>query len=113
MMATIIADLQKGEKMSDYISRKDILNLVRIGYLVSNSNSRKIVDHINAIPSADVRENVRGEWVKEVKHHKDDEQEYDYYEIKCSVCGTRPQKAWELTNYCPNCGSYNGGENEI
>ena len=37
--------------MNDYISRKDVLNLVRIGYLVSNSNSRKIVDHINAIPA--------------------------------------------------------------
>lgn len=27
--------------------------------------------------------------------------------VKCSVCGSRYDQPWR---YCPNCGSYNGGE---
>lgn len=62
-------------------------------------------DQIDDIPTADVRENVKAEWIKEIKHYKDDEQEYDYYDIYCSACGEKPEKAWHLTNYCPNCGA--------
>ena len=63
-------------------------------------------DHqIRCAKNADVRENIKGEWIKEIKHYKDDEQEYDYYDIYCSVCGEKPEKAWHLTNYCPNCGA--------
>ena len=67
---------------------------------------------IDEIPTADVRENVRGEWKKEIRHYKGNDQEYDYYVIKCSQCGARPQKAWELTNFCPNCGADMRGEKD-
>ena len=46
-----------------------------------------------------------GEWLKILKHHKDREQEYDYYEITCSECGGKPEKSWHLSRYCPNCGA--------
>ena len=52
---------------------------------------------------------VRGEWILVGKN------EHDYetsVEEKCSLCGryvyrydTQPQD-----NFCPNCGSYNGGD---
>ena len=105
--------------MNDYISRKDVLNLVRIGYLVSNSNSRKIVDHINAIPTADV---VSREVVNQIKWERDtaiqqleelgygfgesQEDESDVVEVvRCKDC-----KHWDTTwesdwtksyHYCP------------
>lgn len=63
------------------------------------------LDDLDSEPTADVRENVKAEWIKEIKHHKDDEQEYDYYDIYCSACGGKPEKAWHLTDYCPNCGA--------
>lgn len=31
----------------------------------------------------------------------------------CSICESFPDGMMGLTNYCPNCGSYNGGENEV
>ena len=32
----------------------------------------------------------------------------------CSECGYRSSDNWaDKFNFCPNCGSYNGGENEI
>lgn len=47
----------------------------------------------------------KGEWVKTIKHYKDDNMEFDFYAIKCSACGEKPEKAYHLTRYCPNCGA--------
>ncbi len=71
----------------------------------------EVKDGYYILPSADA---VQGEWVKETHHHKDDEQEFDYYDIHCSVCGAKPQKSWALTNYCPYCGTKmnKGGDDE-
>ena len=64
---------------------------------------------LNNLPSAE----KKGKWVKETKHHKDKFGEFDYYTIKCSVCGDRPEKAWHLTPFCPNCGAkMEGAEDE-
>ena len=49
--------------------------------------------------SADVRENVRGEWLK------GGEQPYfrKHFDIVvCSVCNKRGEQRW---NFCPNCGA--------
>lgn len=49
--------------------------------------------------SADVRENVRGEW------KKGGEQPYfrKHFDIVvCSVCNKRGEQRW---NFCPNCGA--------
>ena len=62
---------------------------VRIAYM----------DDIDAIPSADVRENARGEWI-----HYDGEFDYDF---KCSECG---YSVWDNSDFCPNCGADMRGE---
>ena len=36
--------------------------------------------------------------------------EYDYW--LCDTCGYRVEKRQPMYNFCPNCGSYNGGKNE-
>lgn len=63
-----------------------------------------IMGAIDLIPAADVRENVRGEWVGEYDGYADGNPVYDMW--YCSHCGYRyeddePPK-W---NYCPNCGA--------
>lgn len=52
-------------------------------------------------PSADVRENVRGEWL----HISDGYCDF----LKCSQCG---KSADNQSNYCPNCGCLMKGEDE-
>ena len=50
-------------------------------------------------PSADVRENVSGEWIDE----------RDPLTLKCSECGYRVMR-YNNTNFCPNCGADMRGE---
>lgn len=68
-----------------------------------------ITELVNKVLSAQP-EWKTGEWIKTTKHHADDKQEFDYYEITCSVCGSRPEKTWHLTTFCPNCGAFMKGE---
>lgn len=61
---------------------------------------------IKSIPTADVRENVRGEW------KKGGEQPYfrKHFDIVvCSVCNKRGEQRW---NFCPNCGADMRGEKD-
>ena len=60
--------------------------------------------HLVTTPSADARENVRGEWLK------GGEQPYfrkHFHIVVCSVCNKRGEQRW---NFCPNCGSDMRGE---
>lgn len=83
-----IAVSERGQKMSDYISRQAAFEaLEKRG--VSTTN-------ISRVPVADVRENVRGEWIR----RKDT--------IQCSQCKAK----WidhtyliETFRFCPNCGA--------
>lgn len=66
---------------------------------------KKIFDEIIDLqPTADVRENVRGEWIP----HDLENGEKSIDEDCCSVCGERFREIamtgceW---NYCPNCGA--------
>ena len=58
----------------------------------------KMIDHIlSEIPTADVRENVKGEWIVGELYNEP---------CTCSVCKhTFPRKAYFLYSYCPNCGA--------
>lgn len=96
--------------MDDLISRQDAIDAL---YNASEDLSdnmwsanfgitcEKMVEILNNLPSANP---PQGEWVlcEEQKHV-----ELMYY---CSECGFIAWGEYEKTNYCPNCGSYNGGE---
>lgn len=53
-------------------------------------------DQIDDIPTADVRENVKGEWI------------FPYGDKKykrCSACGKTFYSIPSTSNFCPNCGA--------
>ena len=57
--------------------------------------SNRIETWINDVPTADVREVVRGEWILNDK--------IGTFKINtCSICGFNSEAEW---NYCPNCGA--------
>lgn len=65
---------------------------------------------IDTQPTADVRENVRGEWIDcEVVHDRKDAKITDWQQARCSICGkwhTTPYMYnWDHFEYCPNCGA--------
>ena len=62
---------------------------------------------LEGIKAADVRENVRGEWVK------GGEQPYfrKHFDIVvCSKCNKRGEHRW---NFCPNCGADMRGDENV
>ena len=78
--------------MSDYISRQAAFEaLEKRG--VSTTN-------ISRVPIADVRENVRGEWISKIVECS--RENYDQV-FCCSVCGV--SNDWRRTNFCPHCGA--------
>ena len=83
---------------------------------------KRIEKYINALLSAEPK---RGKWIKKHRHYGgfrsytgfdsmgekhtvivDERGEYD--DLYCSECGAR--SADNFLNFCPKCGSYNGGE---
>lgn len=67
-------------------------------------------DQIDDIPTADVRENVHGEWLDcEVVHDRKDAKITDWQQARCSVCGrwhTTPYMYYfDHYNFCPVCGA--------
>lgn len=75
---------------------------------VSRKEAVEIVEAlcINREPTADVRENVRGKWIK------GGEQPYfrKHFDIVvCSICNKRGEHRW---NFCPNCGADMRGDTE-
>ena len=61
-----------------------------------NNNWLDIEMYINNQPTADVRENVRGEWIFPYgdKQYK-----------RCSACGKTFYSIPATSNFCPNCGA--------
>jgi len=52
-----------------------------------------------------IEERKTGRWIRETKHYKDSEQEFYYYEERCSECGTKRKIGWAGVRYCPMCGT--------
>ena len=81
--------------MSRYIDADKLKEeLKHSGYC--NNNWLDIEMSINIQPTADVRENVRGEWI------------FPYGDKKykrCSVCGSVFYSIPYNTNFCPSCGA--------
>ena len=69
---------------------------VRDLFATTNKELKKAVERINNLPSAE----RRGRW-EDVEHAPN-----GLLYATCSVCGKR--QTVETTNYCGNCGSFNG-----
>ena len=69
------------------------------------ATKRNAIFGLERIPSAEP-ERKKGKW----KIYTDERFDIDYY--KCSECGYEPYRKMDVSNFCPNCGSYNGGEEE-
>ena len=82
--------------MDEYVKREAVKEWLRRweGYIDMDIIARmqyRVID----IPAIDVRENVRGEWVRITKDL-----------AKCSVCEDYIDNAISCGyNYCPNCGA--------
>lgn len=55
-------------------------------------------------------EHKKGKWIRETNHYKDAEQEFYYYEERCSECGVKRKIGWREAIHCPNCGARMEGE---
>ena len=94
--------------MTDYIKREDAIEAVKIALRKESALTR-----INNIQTADVRENIRGEWIEDNSREKS-------MMWRCSVCGRiayyptiGKRKSYKKHcgyNYCPNCGADMRGE---
>ena len=95
--------------MSDYISREKYLQDVehyknQICYM-SNVSMDDCIKICNEQPSADVRENVKGEWINAKVGKLFPSNDY-----KCSICGNilnfdGVNCGRGDANFCPNCGA--------
>lgn len=97
--------MRKGEKMARYIDTDDFINYIRTLSIWSKTYEvealRAINELLNQIPTADVRENIKGEWKHTITY-------YPY----CSECGWMPEEDEMLhtKDFCPHCGADMRGE---
>lgn len=98
------------KRMSDYISRDWLSNAVHNFFKGLNHNvtEEDIQAYINAVPSADVRVNIHGEWIfydeefypqcrfASAVHHRIRE---------CSICHHKIADFAGNMDFCPNCGA--------
>lgn len=101
--------------MSDYIKREDAIRQI---VKTSAQNELDIpaigtvIYILSEMDSADVRENVRGEWLSKNLDN------FRKYEVICSVCGARFIGNYDAYdepydfNFCPNCGAEMRGEQD-
>jgi hypothetical protein len=94
--------------MSDYISREEAIQ----AYEDSLHGKGSVYGLIGKIPSADVRENIHGEWIKINSGDKDFPES-----IVCSKCKNENShldfnehaepigKVFVTSKFCPNCGA--------
>lgn len=84
--------------MSDYIKRKDALELIESAQAWSWSMNT-LHSEIQALPAEDVVPVVHGRWIESVRF------ESGFW--VCSNCGfvSEAIAAHKLYNYCPNCGA--------
>lgn len=96
--------------MAEYIKREDAVHALNIAFMGRTDAIKSQIDALcilERVPTADVRENVRGEW-EIYDYEYDDEDEHPI--IKCSRCGYLPPEEMDTYNFCPNCGVDMRGE---
>lgn len=94
--------------MSRYIDADKLKKNLTIPSASIIEIGKAVTAQIDDQPTADVRENVKGEWLPQ-DHNKTNGMTSTavYYYPKCSVCG----HCGNYTNFCPNCGADMRGEN--
>ena len=73
------------------------------------SNVNKCLEIVNNQPTADVRENIKGEWIRR------DSRYVGWISFNCSVCGETLELDRETSSdfkYCPFCGADMRGEQD-
>lgn len=93
--------------MSRYIDADRLIDDIRpFAEYDSNLNNKDWVRRFEVVidnqPTADVRENVRGEWIDRGKDMT--------IRWQCSECGRRDT---HIYNFCPNCGADMRGDNDV
>ena len=98
--------------MSEYISKKALLEKLKYMGDYNIDIDYVTAEDIMSIPSADVRENIHGEWIKIQSGDKDFPES-----IVCSKCKNENShlvfneheepigKVFITSKYCPNCGA--------
>ena len=82
----------------EYISREELMRTLKPFVI-----KKGVMENIKAIPNADVRENIHGEWIKDEKMSI----VFDIY--RCSRCSADGEPRY---NFCPNCGAKMKNEEE-
>ena len=84
---------------NDLISKVSAIDIVRFECGEWKGLAKTIIKRFEQLPAAQ-SESKTGKWIE-------DNEGYFY----CDKCGKYPAYQITQTNYCPNCGSYNGGKN--
>lgn len=88
----------------------DLSGLAYIAPTDFSGTAKYFADQIKNRPTADVRENVRGEWIEP---KPDGCWHFDAKAYaECSVCGKKQFLGYRM-HFCPDCGSYNGGKKDV
>lgn len=102
--------------MTDYIKREDAIGLAKdiilpSGAIIGYHSTKPIViwrcidtDEVMELPSADVRENVKGEWIDITMWHD------EYFGNKCQAPAQKCSNCGEWSvginnKFCSNCGA--------
>lgn len=98
--------------MSRYIDADELLRELKRQYMFlfgTEEIPNGIGMLIENFPTADVRENVHGEWiVKDESYwrsHNSGDIQVNKAGLYCSECDKRLAKTQKYRNYCPNCGA--------
>ena len=97
--------------MRDYIEREAAMAaackaLCHPGVLCPDFKCAEVRDAFNAIPAADVRPVVHGEWIKGVGENG------VTTSLFCSECGYE-NKHWYEWKFCPNCSAQMDKDGEV
>ena len=85
------------------------MNKQRVVRVTITYNDMGIITDVKAeVEGADVRENVKGEWIDYGQYAEG----HSHREIVCSICGYTYKGFLNEYKFCPNCGADMRGENE-
>ena len=85
--------------MNDLISRQDAIDAVKEYFMFSPREGRQCAKAIERVPPAHPR---AGKWIRTRTMTHDGE-------LYCDQCEQEHPEQKIIWNFCPNCGSYNGG----